>query len=150
MPAATPTSEVFAFSAPKIKGGQIDFAINLGAGSLHVLRGTSPVWRALGAHLLTVFPDLAPAAQAARVPGEVRTGYVRARRDGRVLKPEIRALYVRAWSDWKTGAARSLAAACRTHALPYFSVQRWCVDNADTLPAEAAALPVLKPSGKIL
>jgi hypothetical protein len=151
MPPAVSSTEVFAFSAPKIKGGEVEFAINLGAGSLHVLRGTPSVWRGLTAHLLALYPDLAPVA---RQPGEVRTGYVRSRRDGRVLKPEVRAQYVRAWSEWKRGLAPSLAGACRAHALPYFSVQRWCIDNADTLPAEAAALtgkaPIPKPSGRLL
>ena len=148
MPPATSTTAVFAFSAPKIKGEEIDFAINLGAGSLHVLRGTSPVWRGLAAHLLALFPDLKPQPLQ---PGEVRTGYVRSRRNGRVLKPEVRALYIRAWSEWKSGAVPSLVAACRAHGLPYFPVQRWCIYNPDKLPAYSASkAPVLKPGGKIL
>ena len=145
MTPTTPTTEVFAFSAPKIKGAELSIALSLGAGSQHVLRGTLSIWRGLASHLLTQFPEISDAR---------RPGYVPSRRDGRILKPEVRAAYVRAWADWKDGRVPSLAAAARRDGLDYFALQRWCKTNADTLQSEAEALAAkplfLKPSGKIL
>lgn len=62
MPPVRSTTEVFAFSAPKINsgGGAINFAISVGAGQQHVLTGTRSVWRGLARHLVEIFPEFVP------------------------------------------------------------------------------------------
>jgi hypothetical protein len=74
LPDMLPTTEIFAFSAPKNKAGELDVAVRIAGGVLHVLRASRSVWRGLAEHLGREFPSSvaapspssSPAAQPAR------------------------------------------------------------------------------------
>ena len=131
-----PSLALLGFTPPAVKSGAVVFGVRTALG-LTDLVVPPDLARDLARSLLGAIGDSLPAAALA--PREVRTGYVRARRDGRVLKPEKRAAYLRAWAETQSGVHRSLVAACRAHDLTWSSVQRWLADNRGRLRAECAA-----------
>ncbi len=143
-----PTTEVFAFSPPKIKGDTVAFDAVFGAGKRTELHGTRPVWHALTRYLLQVFPDLGKRAVTA--PKATRAGR---KFTGRIIDPAVRTSYLLAYRDHRAGLHRSLAESCEANGCTYASAYKWIRDHADSCAAEAAALPpapYLTPSGKIL
>lgn len=118
-------------------GGEIVVRALLGSGRCE-LRMSPMLARALTGALAA---ELGEAPRSPEPPGEERRHYTNSRRDGRRLKPEVRATYVRAWAEAKSGRWRSLAEACRQYGLNYMAAQRWLRDHVAGLAAEAAALP---------
>jgi hypothetical protein len=136
MPSATPNTEVFAFSEPKIKGAEVSFAINLGVGApLHILRATRPVWRNLYDYLRREF---APAA----TPSQPRPEVNHISRAERIARKE------RARADYEAGGITQRVAAER-HGETCGAFTVWL---CTTRKAERAAgkTPILKPGGRLL
>lgn len=140
---ALPCCELFGYGKFILAGDFLTIAVMTSGGSLHThgIRASRRVWRDLAARILAETGD--PGGHALAAP---------ARRGGRILTPEVRAAYLRVWTEWKTRRHPSLAAACRANEVPYQAAQAWLRLNATTLASAAAALPapVLKPGGRIL
>lgn len=132
-----PTTEIFAFSEPKIKGGEIRVAINCGAQVLYVLQATRPVWRGLYDHLHREFAGVASAPAAPAVLGG---------RAGRIIAPARLAAYRQVIAEYQTGRHASWTAACRAVGVNECSFSNWYHRHKHELPAG----PVLKPGGRIL
>lgn len=138
MPAALPSTEVFAFSEPKNKAGELFVAINLGVGVQHVLHAPRTVWANLQHHLAKEFPD--DSAPAPKIITGERTIVRRLRgaeRDQvfttvltRIQREEI-----------------SQVSACTAAGVSYGAFHAWL--NQQRAIAKNKG-PLLKPSGRLL
>lgn len=125
MPSTLPSTEVFAFSEPKIKGGEIRVAMNLGPGVLHVLHGTRAVWRNLFERLQAEFE--APAGE-------------------RLPRAKLVELMRSALAEWEAGGCTQREAA-EKRGIQLNTFTMWLA--AERKRARHAA-PVLKPGGRLL
>lgn len=132
-----PTTEIFAFSAPKIKGGELHIAVNTGAGSLHVLRATRSVWANLAGHLREEF---FPKADKAPDPTAYRPRLRGAEREqvyGEVLeRVQLQGL--------------THIAACNAASVSYTAFQSWLAQRRSRGIGVGMKNPILKPGGKLL
>lgn len=119
--------------------------MNLGAGVLHVLHGTRPVWRNLAEHLFAEFGTALGIDPKPPVRGLGRPG----------VPDAVREKYLAAYIDFRSGKHRRLTHAAAAHGLTYATWRRWCHDHAAECYAaydkfSAAHAPILKPGGAIL
>lgn len=144
MPAEHPSTEVYAFSEPKIKGAELRVAINLGAGVLHVLHATRCVWRNLYDHLAREF---GPAPAQPVPPPLPRARRPRAPR----LSPEVQKLYTEAYIR-KVATGCTYRAAADAFGIPVNAWNTWCHKHRAELEQAVAAgrQPIAKPSGRLL
>lgn len=126
-----PTTEIFAFSQPKIKGGQIHVAVNLGAGTLHVLEATSTVWGNLHRHLHAIFGPRP--AESAPSPAPAKR-YLRGAERDRVYGSVLALVQEHGCSQPE---------ACRRVGVAYTAFHSWLVQKR-------AREPIAKPNGRLL
>jgi hypothetical protein len=133
-----PTTEVFAFSAPKSKAGEISIALNVGVGALHVLHASRAVWRGLHEHLAFEFSE--PSAAPAFKSGSRR---IVRRLYGAQRDAVFTAVLTRVQREEITQIA-----ACRQAGVSWGAFHQWITQRRAA--ARLAAGPVLKPGGRIL
>lgn len=144
---ALPTTEVFAFSAPKSKAGEIAIAVNVGAGALHVLHATRSVWRNLYDRLAAEF---AP-APASIVPTTTGPRQIVKRLQGEDRYRVFSAVLIRIERE-----EISQRAACEAAGVSLGAFSMWLKEYRRTgyrPPADlrpAGRVPVTKPNGKLL
>jgi hypothetical protein len=137
-----PTTEIFAFSAPQIKAGEMRVAVNVGAGSLCVLRASRTVWRNLFDHLSREFvPAIDPATIAPAGASSTAKRHRRPRLNGDQRWAVYSAILARV--D-KTGIARKTA--CEEANVNYRAFSTWLHEYKTS----GYKVPVLKPGGRLL
>jgi hypothetical protein len=153
LPDMLPTTEIFAFSAPKNKAGELHIAINTGAGLLHVLRASRSVWHNLAEKLAAEFPDVARAAAASVAQPAARP----------VAEHRLRgAERARVFMAVLTKIEReeiSQVAACDAAGVSYYAFVAWLREYrragyrpptiAETV-SDVGRAPITKPGGRIL
>ena len=128
---ALPSTEVFAFSEPKFKAGEISFALRLSTGGLHVLVGKRSVWQNLHRYLSTVFGgEVSPAPiKAASIRKDLR------RRPR--LSAEQRARYVAAFHEWRV-SDRTQKQIAQEYGISFGAWAKWLNHHRAEIEAPAA------------
>lgn len=144
-----PRTEVYAFSQPVVKAGQMSVAMRL-AGCQHVLEAHRSVWHGLHDHLKEFFAQ----GPAVAEPPLNKSHGALAHRGAGAKKCAI------AWVDLTADLTQTVQAVAAKHGIIYGSLQTWiavhhprevtALRRAAGLNQRPQSAPVLKPSGRIL
>lgn len=142
MSAALPTTELYAFAQPILKGDELGIAVRV-SGGLHALKASRSVWRDLHEKLGSALGvAVAPAAPIAR-----------SRRSYHVLRPrlsaETHAACRAATTAWLDGKFTKQREAAEAHGIGYSTLVNWLRDHRGEFP-ERSREPITKPNGEIL
>ena len=132
--AALPTTEVFAFSKPNNKAGELYIALLLGAGAQHVLRGNRSVWHGLYDYLKAEFGE-------ANVAGAPRQRQIVRRLRGEDRYRVFSAVLVRSERE-----EISHRAACEAAGVSLGAFTQWLSEYRRA----GYRVPVTKPNGRLL